>query len=287
MMRQWHLRIGRLPVLGLTVLWALVIALPGITVSHANEDEMTWADLRENLYEGRELKDGSHLLSLTAPYRALDAAIVPVEIQTLQPDDKGVRFKSLTLVIDENPAPVAAVFKLVPEAKVNYLSTRVRVNAYTYMRVIGEAEDGALYMVRRYVKASGGCSAPASKNADEALASLGQMRFRDYTEKAAGGASSSEREVQLQIRHPNYSGLQMDQLTGHYRPAHFVRSINITGDGKPVMSVEGAISLSENPTIRFKYQPQGAEEISAHAEDTEDNVFEKSWQLNKLGPNNS
>lgn len=286
MLKLSHLRIGRLSVVALALMWGLALAPFSAGPSYANEDEATWSDLRENLYGDREIKDGSQWLSIDAPYRALDAAIVPVDIQTLRPDNTSVRFKTLTLVIDENPAPVAAIFNLSPDANVSSLSTRVRVNAYTYMRVIGEAEDGALYMVRRYVKASGGCSAPASKNADEALASLGQMRFRDYSEADAGSAPAA-REVQLQIRHPNYSGLQMDQVTGHYRPAHFVRSIAITSDGKPVLSVEGAISLSENPTIRFKYKPHGGGEISAHVEDTEEKVFDKSWPLKKLGPNNS
>lgn len=285
-MRRRHSPMGHLPALALAILCSLSVTVSGVTPSQADEDETTWADLRENLYGDREIKDGSHLLSITAPYRALDAALVPVEIHSLRPDSQAPRFKSITLVIDENPAPVAAVFTLSPEANVSFLSTRMRVNAYTYMRVIGEAEDGALYMVRRYVKASGGCSAPASKNADEALASLGQLRFRDYSEKTAGDGAGQGKEVQLQIRHPNYSGLQMDQLTGHYRPAHFVRSIVIEGDEKPIMSIEGAISFSENPTIRFKFQQQ-AKEISAHVEDTENNVFEKSWQLKKDTPDNS
>lgn len=242
--------------------------------ARAEESEKSWLDLRETLFGSRPIEDGGALLSLTAPIRADDPALVPVEIGDLGPAETANPIKALTLIVDENPAPVAAVFSLSPDAHVSALETRIRVNAYSFLRVIAETADGSLHMVKRYVKATGGCSAPASKNADEAIASLGQMRLRHYPAKDEAAAAS---EVQLQIRHPNYSGLQMDQVTGLYRPAHYVTTIRIAADAKPVMSVEGAISLSENPTLRFTYRPNGAHTLSAHVEDTEGNVFEQSW----------
>ena len=49
-----------------------------------------------------------------------------------------------------------------------HLATRVRVNDYSYLRVIAETQSGELHMAQTFVKASGGCSAPAVKNTDEA-----------------------------------------------------------------------------------------------------------------------
>jgi sulfur-oxidizing protein SoxY len=250
---------------------AVALAFVGAVGARADETEKSWDGMRESLFGTRAILDGSEWLSLEAPVRASDAALVPVEITDLR---RG-RIKALTVVVDENPVPVAAVFALAPEAGVRVLETRLRVNAYSYIRAIAETEDGALYMVKRYVKASGGCSAPASKNADEALASLGELRLRQFP------SAGEEAELQLQIRHPNLTGMQMDQITGHYRPAHYVQTIRISADGKPVMSVEGAISLSENPTLRFKYRPGGAKTLSARVEDTEGNVFEQSWDAGK------
>jgi len=48
------------------------------------------------------------------------------------------------------------------------------------VHAVAELSDGQLYVVKTYVKASGGCSAPAAKNADEAVASLGQIRIRQF-----------------------------------------------------------------------------------------------------------
>jgi sulfur-oxidizing protein SoxY len=260
------------------VLWFVLASLLGICVAmsgaRADESEKSWRDLRETLFGSRSIEDGASILSLTAPTRADDPALVPVEIGDLQPAGTANRIKALTLIVDENPAPVAAVFALSPEAHVSALETRIRVNAYSYLRVIAETEDGSLHMVKRYVKATGGCSAPASKNADEAIASLGKMRLRHYPVKDDAGDAS---EIQLQIRHPNYSGLQMDQITGLYRAAHYVSVIRITADAKPVMSVEGAISLSENPVLRFRYRVNEAKTLAAHVEDTEGNIFEQRW----------
>ena len=88
--------------------------------------------------------------------------------------------KSVTFIIDVNPAPVAATFQIGKDAGVTHLSTRVRVNDYSYLRVIAETESGELHMAKTFVKASGGCSAPAVKNTDEALASMGQMKLRQF-----------------------------------------------------------------------------------------------------------
>ncbi len=253
----------------------LFVSVSGVNIAWADKEEKSWQDLRKSLFGDRPIAQSKELLTLKAPYRAEDPALVPIELGNLRGAPSNP-IKTLTLIVDENPAPVAAVLTFAPDARVNNLETRIRVNAYSYVRAIAERQDGSLHMVKSYVKATGGCAAPASKNPDEALASLGQMRLRQY----GGNASSNEgTEVQLQIRHPNYSGLQMNQVTGLYRSAHFVHSIDITADGKPVMSAEGAISLSENPSLRFRFDPQGAKTIAAHIEDTEGNAFDQSWQI--------
>jgi sulfur-oxidizing protein SoxY len=265
----------RNPALAALFALALAVALCCAPLSaRADQSEKSWGELQSTIFGDRTIEDGSDLISLTAPVRAEDPALVPVEIKALNTAPGAPRIKAITLIVDENPAPLAALFTLAPDARVSALETRIRVNAYSFVRAIAETEDGRLHMVKRYVKATGGCAAPASKNPEDALASMGQMRLRQY--EAAAGADGT-RELQVQIRHPNYSGLQMDQLTGYYRPAHYVQTIGISSGGKPVMTIEGAISLSENPVIRFTYRPAAAEPIAVRAEDTEGKVFDHKW----------
>ncbi len=260
----------------IVVMAVSALATAGSLGAKADESEKSWREMRQSLFGGRPIMEEETPIRLSAPYRAEDPALVPVQIEYLQQAANGNPIRILTLIVDENPAPIAAVFTFGSEAHVSALETRVRINAYSFVRAIAEMADGTLFMVKSYVKATGGCAASASKNPDDAIASIGQMRLREYSPSET---SQDQHEIQLQIRHPNYSGLQMDQLTGHYRPAHFVNSIRIEAQTRMIMTVEGAISLSENPTLRFKYNLKGSNELSAYIEDTEGNVFKKNWYL--------
>jgi sulfur-oxidizing protein SoxY len=76
------------------------------------------------------------------------------------------------------------------------------------------------------------------------------------------------------IKHPNNSGLQMDQLTGLYIPAHFVEKIEVRTGNKVIFAMEGGISISENPNFRFSYQGNASDPMSMHAEDSQGNKFD-------------
>ena len=241
-----------------------------------------WPGLVQDIFGNRPMNDGSDVVAVEMPYRAEDAAIVPVTLRTkLSPGDTR-RIKTITLVIDQNPAPMAAKFELGPDANVSEISTRVRVNNYTDVHAVAELTDGKLYMVKTYVKASGGCSAPAAKNADEAKARLGQMRYRQFA-KPGDGPASGVREAQIMIGHPNNSGLQMDQVTQLYIPAFFINELHLWQDDSPVLSMEGGISISEDPNIRFTYVSNAAKRFRAEAKDTNGHVFQHEWKIEDSG----
>lgn len=259
-----------------------LVAALSFVPGQARAGEDAWSDLKDDLYGDRVIQDGAEWLAMEAPYRAYDAAIVPIDIAALRPQGATRFIKNITLVIDQNPAPVAAVFRFGPRSGLASVSTRVRVNAYSYVRAIAETNDGELFMVSRFVKASGGCSAPALKDQDQSLANLGKMRLRYFTPipPASGTpAPQSVREAQLMIRHPNYSGLQMDQITRYYIPAYFVQEIEVRQGDDLILSVEGAISISENPSVRFRFLSDGAEPINVRVQDTEDKTFTRSWPV--------
>ncbi|MGI9426430.1 MAG: quinoprotein dehydrogenase-associated SoxYZ-like carrier, partial [Hyphomicrobiaceae bacterium] len=171
------------------------------------------------------------------------------------------------------------VFSMAPDSGIASLSTRVRVNAYSDVRAIAELNDGTLFMIKRFVKASGGCSAPATKNADIARKQMGRMKLRQFAQNKPAPGQSRMHEVQIMIRHPNNSGLQKDQLTGYYIPAHYVDTISVSRSGKSLLGIEGAISLSENPMLRFNFWSRGSEKLEVQATDTEQNVFRGDWVL--------
>jgi sulfur-oxidizing protein SoxY len=188
------------------------------------------------------------------------------------PENAGA-VKSLTLVIEKNPAPVAATFYFGDAAgkDARTLSTRVRVNTYSNVRAVVETADGKLHMATKFVKASGGCSAPAGKDVDAALANLGKIRIKAFGK--AGPQTPGTREAQVMIRHPNYTGMQMDQLTREYTPARFVQELEVKRGGDLVFRMDGGISVSENPNFRFTYVPGTDDTLTVTAKDTDGDVF--------------
>ena len=255
---------------------ALQLAPAPLAFAATPEADDSWASLAADIFQGRALADGTGLVAIEMPGRAEDAAIVPVTMRVMLPAGDPRRLKAITLVIDDNPVPVAAAFTFGDDAGVSVISTRVRVNSYTDVHVIAELSDGKLYVAKTHVKASGGCSAPAAKNADEAIASLGQMKLRLFGKPAAGPASAP-REAQIMIRHPNNSGLQRDQVSLLYIPANFVDELRVWQGDALLFTMTAGISISEDPNFRFSYVPNGAATFKVEARDTAGKVFRGEW----------
>jgi sulfur-oxidizing protein SoxY len=241
-----------------------------------------WPSLVQDIFNNRDMNDGSGVIAIEMPYRAEDAAIVPVTLRNVLPSGDLRRVVAITLVIDQNPSPMAARFELGSAALVSQISTRVRVNNYTDVHAVAELSDGKLYVAKTFVKASGGCSAPAAKNLEEAKAKIGQMRFRQFA-RSGEGPTSGAREAQIMIGHPNNSGLQMDQVTQLYVPAFFINELRVWQDDSLVLAMEGGISISEDPNIRFTYVPNGAKNFRVEAKDTEGHVFQNEWPIDASG----
>lgn len=254
-------------------------ALGRRAIAQAPAAQDPWPSLAAQIFDGQSLQDGGAIIAIDAPYRAEDAALVPVSIHNLLPADDARHVRSITLVIDANPSPLAAVFSPGAGSGMRSVSTLVRVDAYTNLHAVAELSDGLRYVTQRFVKAAGGCSAPAAKQEADGIP-LGTMRFRQFV--PAQGADPGLREAQLMIRHPNYSGMQMDQLTRLYVPAHFVKSVRIwQGDGL-LLSIESGISIAENPEFRFDYRPTGAASFRAEVEDSEGASFKHEWPVTRV-----
>jgi sulfur-oxidizing protein SoxY len=181
------------------------MASPAYSQDANKRSENIWTALKTDVFEDRAIKTDTGLVRIEAPKRAQDAAIVPVDI-FIDPAKFPGGLKALTLIVDVNPSPVAATFQFGENSGVTHLSTRLRVDDYSYLRAIAETRSGELHMAETFVKASGGCSAPAVKNQAEANKTMGQMKLRQFAEQDS--AAGKGQELQLMIRHPNNSGLQ-------------------------------------------------------------------------------
>ncbi|MES1950950.1 hypothetical protein S4A8_08825 [Salinisphaera sp. S4-8] len=254
------------------VLVACCMHTANADVQRRDQDEAAWKQLRAEHFGERTIADGQGVLALDAPYRAEDPAVVPITITDERAGTDQPPIRKLWLVIDNNPVPMSAEFEFGPAARSATIAMRVRVNSYTYMRALAETADGQLYMVKRYVKASGGCSAPIGRDLDAARENMGQMRLRRV--RVDDGDAM---RTQLMIRHPNITGLQMDQLTRLVEPAHFVDAITIRKGDTLVFDSRMTFSLSANPSLQFNVAGTTEGELKAHVHDNKGNEFEQAW----------
>ena len=243
-------------------------------------DSAVWKKVHASMFGNAVLEAADGVVTLDTPKRAEDAAIVPLAIRAQFPQTKERHIETIWLVIDNNPSPIAAVFRFTLESGRADIETRVRIEEYTYVRAVARTNDGKLYMAANYVKASGGCSAPAGKDAIAAKANLGKMRLRVGDGVEAGRPAIA----QLMISHPNDSGLAMDQVTRSYATPHFVRRVEVRYDGKPIMDADVDFSISENPNFRFYFVPTGEGELDAKVVDNQDLEFTARMKLDSPRP---
>jgi sulfur-oxidizing protein SoxY len=255
---------------------ASLFALPGgLRNAQAQAADDPWPDIREALFGDKPIAKGDGIITVEAPKRAYDAAIVPVTVHAAIPQTPDRYIKTIHLIIDKNPAPEAGVFHFTLDSGDATFSTRVRVNEYTNVRAIAELNDGSLHMAVQFVKAAGGCSAPALKDKEKAFANLGRMKLK----QPAQVALNQPNQVQLLVSHPNFSGMQFDQISRNYIPAHFIQNVTVRYGNRTVMTVEGNISLSEDPSFHFNYVPTTEAEMSIEVVDSDGMKFSQAWPV--------
>ena len=257
--------------------FVILIFLPfntyGLEATSSEDDR--WVFIKEAIVGEQKIFDGTGVLELEAPHRAYDAALVPITVTAKIPQTEEQYISKIYLVVDMNPAPLAGTFEFAPDSGWDSFETRIRINEYTNVRAIAELNTGELYMSKAFVKATGGCSAPAMSDMESALKRLGKMKMSLFGETVPGQSST----VQVMVSHPNNSGMQFDQVSRHYIPAHFVHKLGVSYNDKEIVKIDTNFSLSENPAIRFSFVPERNGKLAAYAIDTKNNRFEHSWAI--------
>lgn len=256
---------------------SIVLSFTAVTAQAASGDDTSteiWEKVRYGLFENRPVKldIAGDVIKLETPKRAMDAAIVPIAIRSQFQQTPERYIEKLWLVVDENPSPVGAEFTLSPDSGRADIETRIRIEAYTHVRAVAQLNDGSVHMAANYVKAAGGCSAPAGKDLAAAMANMGRMKLRLNGDAVDGKPMLA----QLMVSHPNVSGMAMDQVSRTYAPPHFVRHIEVSYGNKKVLEASVDFSISENPNFRFWFTPVGEGELTAKVVDSEDQAFSKS-----------
>ena len=241
-------------------------AIGGLPSATHTDSSPEWEKLRATLFQARPIEAGADTVQLIVPLRAAYGASVPVKIVSKLAQTPELFVKRMTLLVDKNPSPVAAVLDLTVEVGQADFETRLRVDEYSHIRIISELSNGTLHMDSRYVKVSGGCSAPPNR---DQLHNLGKTVFKLPTEVKMNAPTTAD----VQVVHPNDTGFELNNITIMFIPPHFVRTLKVSYDDRKVFDAELDFSISENPSFRFNFVPHGAGLLKAEVEDSKEGHF--------------
>jgi sulfur-oxidizing protein SoxY len=242
----------------------------------------TWPSIHAEAFAGRTIADGRGIVTLSAPYRPDDVRSVPLAAEVALKDGRTI--KSVSFVVDMNPSPVAAVFRLGEGRSAARLLTHIRLDQQSDVRVIVEASDGALYMAEQLVKFAGGqasCSAPPVGDPAEIAANMGKMDFAAVGETPS--ASHQKGRARYVLNHPNHTGMVLDPITLLYIPLLMVDRIEARQGDELVFEMTGSITLAQNPLVEFDYVTNGASELTVSARDTSGALWTRSFPIGPAG----
>lgn len=267
----------------LSIFSFLLLAVSGGTSlalsAHASE---TWPGIHAEAFGGRPIQDGRGIVKLTAPYRPDDVRSVPMGTDIKLPEGRTIR--AVSFVVDMNPAPVAAVFRMGEGRTQAHLKTHIRLDQQSDVRVIVEADDGALYMAEQLVKFAGGqasCSAPPVGDPAEIAANMGKLDFASVGKKPSG--SHQIAHARYDLNHPNHTGMVLDPVTLLYIPLLMVERIEARQGDELVFEMTGSITLAQNPTVTFDYVTNGATEMTVSTRDTSGATWTRSFPIGPAG----
>ncbi len=228
--------------------------------SRAEANPELWPYIHERMFKNKEIIKAD-FIRISGPKRASSGAQVPVNIKLAAKE--GVVMKQIFLIIDGNPVQHAATYQLTKTTQSLDLSTRIRMETDSFVRVVGESTDGKLYMNQVAIRASGGCSGYMDSADPQHTADLGKILLK----------ATKDRYVTTRIKHPNFTGLMKDSINGWYVPEWYVNDVAFSFNGEKILIVKSGISISQDPYIKFNFPAKKSGKLSVLATDSKGETF--------------
>ena len=237
---------------GCLLLFQAIPAISAPVVDH-------WSVIAESFFKDRAVIEKPDTISITAPLQAEDSALVPISIHFAESHG----FVKWYLFVDANPIMLTLTTRMPDLKRALSLSTRIRLDANSQVRVIGERPDGQLNMAVVAIKTpGGGCGGAVSQDEAALRASAGKMKLRQADDGEA---------VVLQIQHPMRTGFERT-VYGYYAKAWYVDKIALLSAGEPVLDLQLGPGISANPYFRIEL-PLDISTLSVRASDNENQTF--------------
>lgn len=243
------------------------------------QSDKVWEEnLRPGLFQERKIIEGAaqDMLELKAPYAAEDASVVPISIRTKVPQTAERFVAKIHVYVDKNPMPLVGLFELTPHSGRADLAMRIRVDSFSYVRVIAEMNTGELYMTKSFIRAKGACSAPPPAGMEDSKRLLGKMKMNLIGDLVFGEPNL----MQLKVRHPNITGMAPLRIGSRViPPAHFVNKLEVDYNGQMIMKATLTFSVSMDPAFRFFFVPEKEGVMTVKGTDTKKNEFSSTHEI--------
>jgi sulfur-oxidizing protein SoxY len=234
----------------------------------AEASEAVWPVVKEAFFAGKSIEPVD-FIKLEGPKRAESGAQVPITLTIDKPLNAADAIKKVYLIVDANPIPLAATYYFTPQNGKAQIATRIRMETDSYIHAVGETADGKLYMTALAIRAAGGCGGPVDGDESAIRAASGKIKLNVEQPVKFGEPNPAT----ILIKHPMFTGLQRDLVSGGYRPAFYMHKVELSYNGKPVMQVDFGVGTAEDPYMRFFYQPDGPGTLEVKATDNEGKEF--------------
>jgi len=245
------------------LIFFVLISTSSFANAAANPD--VWPYIKERMFQDKVIEE-VNFIKIDGPARASSGAQVPVNIKIVQ--KAGIIIKKVTLIIDSNPVQKAATYHLTGNTQNLDLSTRIRMETDSFVRVVGEDSNGKLYMSKVAIRASGGCSGYMNSADPELTKDLGKILVK-----------VKKKYLTTRIKHPNFTGLQKDSINGWFVPEWIVTQVRYDFNGERILVAENGISMSQDPYLKFRFSPAMSGTITVSAIDTKGQIFLKTKSI--------
>ncbi len=244
------------------------LSITFISSALAEADPKLWDVTKEAFFAKRDIQEVD-FLKIDAPRRAESGAQVPVTYSYDRAAAKGVVLKKIYSIVDANPIPMTAIYHLTDALGNFQLSTRVRYETDSFIHLVGEDADGKLYMAKREIRAAGGCGGMVENDEAAIRAVAGKIKLKvDEPVKFGSPVSTT-----FNIRHTMRTGLQRDLVSQGYVPAFYIKKVDFTYNGNPLMTIDVGVGTAEDPYFKFDFIPAAPGKLEVTATDNEGKVF--------------
>jgi thiosulfate oxidation carrier complex protein SoxZ len=178
----------------------------------------------------------SNDIEIKAPSRAENGAIVQVEINSHIPNTEAI-----ALLVDRNPTALIGNY-IFNHGALPTMVTRIKMAETSDIKVIVKSGNQYFTAKRLVTVLENGCGGSSSVN-EEFFSSM-KIRAKLLAD------TPDVAQVKAIITHPMHTGQGKD-LGGALIPAHFIQTITIRHNEKPVIEMQLGTGIAKNPYLTF------------------------------------